>query len=95
MKVGFTGTRKGMTPQQRVAFAELVITLRPTQAHHGDCVGADAEFHHGCKALVNPRRSLFTRPLTTRIAPSVGAMTRLFPRFCASRRPTSPAIGTS
>ncbi|MGN6107396.1 MAG: hypothetical protein ACTHU0_19965, partial [Kofleriaceae bacterium] len=41
--VGFTGTQRGMTPQQRERVWELVRD-RQFYAHHGDCVGADAEF---------------------------------------------------
>lgn len=44
-KVGFTGTRLGMTEQQRSA---LLVTLRRLGAgelHHGDCQGADAQAH--------------------------------------------------
>lgn len=41
MRVGFTGTRNGMTPAQRQTFAELLRRLQPTEFHHGDCVGAD------------------------------------------------------
>lgn len=45
MIVGFTGTRKGMTRKQYAAVADLLESLHPYQAHHGDCVGADADFH--------------------------------------------------
>lgn len=46
--VGFTGTRHGMTCQQFLAVGSLVevlINLKHIYGHHGDCVGADAEFH--------------------------------------------------
>lgn len=43
--VGFTGTRNGMTIEQRHAFAALIVELGTTSFHHGDCVGADAEAH--------------------------------------------------
>lgn len=46
MIVGFTGTRDGMTGQQRRelrrALASLAGDGRPA-FHHGDCIGADAE----------------------------------------------------
>ena len=48
MKIGFTGTRNGMTDAQKTALRGL---LREQQydsfifeVHHGDCVGADDEF---------------------------------------------------
>lgn len=50
LKVGFTGTRVGMTSQQKDALSkELGLLLRvfsswpASEFHHGDCVGADAE----------------------------------------------------
>ena len=43
--VGFTGTRQGMTQEQKTAVRDLLLQLRPTTVHHGDCIGADQEFH--------------------------------------------------
>lgn len=43
MKVGFTGTRDGLTPAQGAALARFVSQLAITEFHHGCCVGADAE----------------------------------------------------
>lgn len=45
MRLGFTGTRRGMTAAQRAACAELLARLTPEVVHHGDAVGADAEMH--------------------------------------------------
>lgn len=45
MRLGFTGTRRGMTAAQRAACAELLASLAPEVVHHGDAVGADAEMH--------------------------------------------------
>jgi hypothetical protein len=45
MKVGFTGTRKGMRPQQKKTFRDLLIELKPTMFIHGDCIGSDADAH--------------------------------------------------
>lgn len=44
--VGFTGTQKGMTQAQLWAVDELLQNdLTFEWAHHGDCIGADADFH--------------------------------------------------
>lgn len=43
MKVGFTGTRKGMTEAQKEAVRYLLVQMNVTQLHHGGCVGADLE----------------------------------------------------
>lgn len=44
--LGFTGSRHGMTHLQRQTVEELLQELDiPKYVHHGDCVGADADFH--------------------------------------------------
>lgn len=51
--IGFTGTRYGCKPAQYLALSELLGDLDENNpwgaplpyAHHGDCIGADAEFH--------------------------------------------------
>lgn len=44
MRLGFTGTQQGMTPRQRDS-VRLVLSSRSfSEAHHGDCVGADQDF---------------------------------------------------
>lgn len=45
MKIGFTGTRNGMTQKQCDAFQMLIMHIRPKEFHHGDCVGSDAGAH--------------------------------------------------
>lgn len=62
MRVGFTGTREGMTDDQQVAVSTLLDHLFPTEFHHGDCIGADEQAHgmafksHGefVKRVVHP-----------------------------------------
>lgn len=42
--IGFTGTRGGMTPEQKASFEAELWALPPGAAfHHGACVGADEE----------------------------------------------------
>lgn len=41
--VGFTGTRKGMTPVQQRMVEGLLRAWEPKEFHHGDCIGADAQ----------------------------------------------------
>jgi hypothetical protein len=45
MRIGFTGTREGMTDHQKEQFVLKMQDLSPTEFHHGDCEGADAEAH--------------------------------------------------
>lgn len=46
MIVGFTGTQRGMTAAQRETLADMLENTPDIEhALHGDCVGADAEFH--------------------------------------------------
>lgn len=51
MKIGFTGTRFGMTQSQRAIVMDLIAELEITEAHHGDCVGADAQFHKAAEQI--------------------------------------------
>jgi hypothetical protein len=45
--VGFTGTSRGMTNEQKLAVKVLICQgqKRIKEARHGDCIGADEEFH--------------------------------------------------
>lgn len=54
LHIGFTGTRHGMSEEQRVAVMRvledqldgaMMAARLGFVAHHGDCVGADAQFH--------------------------------------------------
>ena len=50
MKIGFTGTRKGLTLDARNSLIVVLTVLRAIDSayikiHHGDCVGADEMVH--------------------------------------------------
>lgn len=63
MILGFTGTREGMTDVQRERVAQLLFDERPAVVHHGDCVGADSQFHDSALLLPVPPR-IETHPCT-------------------------------
>jgi len=45
MKLGFSGTRHGMTQRQRNVFTNYIKRERPTILDHGGCIGGDAQAH--------------------------------------------------
>lgn len=61
MRVGFSGTRLGMTTPQTRRLYTIINALRPSEVHHGDCQGADAGFAElvsgnwpRCRIVVHP-----------------------------------------
>lgn len=63
IRVGFTGTRRGMTVTQRAYVRQTLVAWDDRyfldEAHHGACVGADLEFHAlmeqmGVRVIVHP-----------------------------------------
>lgn len=50
MKIGFTGTQKGMTEIQDIMFEKVMLRSGVKEFHHGDCIGTDAKAHDIIKA---------------------------------------------
>ena len=44
-KIGFTGTRHGMTEKQKESTQKFIISEKFSEIHHGDCIGSDKEMH--------------------------------------------------
>lgn len=45
MIIGFSGSQSGMTPFQQEEFMKLLEQFKPTEFHHGDCIGSDLSAH--------------------------------------------------
>ncbi len=61
--VGCTGTRDGMTDRQMRKVASVLGDVGvPFDAHHGDCVGADSQFHDMCRAVSDAVRIVVHPP---------------------------------
>ena len=54
MKIGFVGSRHGGTDYQKELLVELLKAIEPAEAHHGDRVGADEQFHLICEEMDIP-----------------------------------------
>ena len=48
-ELGFTGTQRGMTKKQLFAVMNIMQDSSYETGHHGDCIGADWEFHQLCR----------------------------------------------
>jgi hypothetical protein len=77
MRVGFTGTQRGMTAKQQATLRRLLTNYQGCEFHHGDCIGADEEAHDiavelGLLPVVHPPSDPSKRawkPSTREIAP--------------------------
>jgi hypothetical protein len=66
MRIGFTGTRRGLTRPQDAALQEVLRSLENVQeAHHGDCVGADERFHFLVQSIHPSVKRVLHPPLET------------------------------
>lgn len=46
MIISFIGAPGGMNAYQKTSVERLLKMFEPTEVHHGDCLGADEEFHN-------------------------------------------------
>ena len=67
MKVGFTGTRQGMSQHQKEQFVLEMLKLNPTEFHHGDCIGADAEAHDIVREFFPNIRIIIHPPISVKL----------------------------
>jgi len=44
--IGFTGTRKGLSVKQKEVLLNFLSRISFSEVHHGDCIGADEQFHY-------------------------------------------------
>jgi len=74
-EIGFTGTRRGMTPSQLGAIQRL-LEENPEwmTVHHGGRVGADAQMH---TLVLDQGREAVVHPSTSRLAAPIGRATEL------------------
>jgi hypothetical protein len=45
MKLGMTGNRNGISDEAKKVFLDFINNNEIKEAHHGDCLGADKDFH--------------------------------------------------
>lgn len=62
MKLGFTGTREKLADAQIIALRAWLEANRPTEFHHGACLGADATAALQVKAIYGRSVRLIARP---------------------------------
>ena len=85
--VGFTGTRRGMTPQQKVAVEQILRKVKPSWTVHGDCVGADTDYHNIAETL---RKAFNYDYFRIRIRPcdhESRAWSQNYDEMCAVKKP--------
>ena len=64
MKLGYTGTRSGMTAAQKASIRRFVEkhAVDIDEVHHGDCIGGDDEFDSIIRELAKPGCNIIAHP---------------------------------
>jgi len=73
--IGFTGNRYGITKKQKIAIKNILAEYENMTVMHGDCVGADSDFHDIC---VKYRKNNPDKKLTIHIFPPTDNKHRAF-----------------
>jgi hypothetical protein len=60
--LGFTGTQQGLTEPQIHLLVDALLRYAPREVHHGDCIGADAQFHDLVRKLLPLARVVIHPP---------------------------------
>lgn len=50
IKIGFTGNRLGLSEHQKQEITKILNKYDDIIVYHGDCIGADSDFHNICTA---------------------------------------------
>lgn len=64
MIVGFTGTRQGMSLDQRKVLKEVLLGWIVSEFHHGDCTGSDEQAHEVMRQLSFETKIIVHPPLS-------------------------------
>ncbi len=51
MKIGFVGSKYGGNEYQQDILRDLLLTVEPSELHHGDRIGSDVQVHDICMEL--------------------------------------------
>jgi len=62
MKIGFTGTQKGMSENQISQFIKEMSNHYSYEFHHGDCIGSDRDAHNIASSLMNVEKIVIHPP---------------------------------
>jgi hypothetical protein len=68
--IGFTGTRYGMSARAYAEIQRVLIRIPISVAHHGDCVGADRQFHDLVRHYFPRARIVGHPPIATNLRAS-------------------------